>query len=141
MGVDRFQGQQNDYIIVSLVRTKNLGHLRDVRRLVVTMSRAKFGLYVFGRFPLYENCFELAPVFNRFAKRPQQLSLELNENFNSDRLLGANINPTLVQDLDHMWSLLQEQMKAQFQAAASAMTSGTSPDLGVGPGLASGPGG
>jgi len=34
--VDRFQGQQNDYIILSLVRTRNVGHLRDVRRLVVS---------------------------------------------------------------------------------------------------------
>ena len=26
--VDRFQGQQNDYILLSLVRTKTVGHLR-----------------------------------------------------------------------------------------------------------------
>jgi len=26
--VDRFQGQQNNYILLSLVRTKNVGHLR-----------------------------------------------------------------------------------------------------------------
>ena len=26
--VDRYQGQQNDYIILSLVRTKTVGHLR-----------------------------------------------------------------------------------------------------------------
>ncbi|KAI4803943.1 hypothetical protein KUCAC02_025588 [Chaenocephalus aceratus] len=45
--VDRFQGQQNDYIILSLVRTKAVGHLRDVRRLVVAMSRARLGLYIF----------------------------------------------------------------------------------------------
>lgn len=32
--VDRFQGQQNDYILLSLVRTRVVGHLRDVRRLV-----------------------------------------------------------------------------------------------------------
>merc|ERR1712217_69346 len=122
--VDKFQGQQNDYVIVSLVRSAQIGHVRDVRRLVVTTSRAKLGLYVFGRFSLYENCFELAPVFNRFAKRPQQLSLELNDDFNSDRLCGASTDPTLVQDLDHMWSLLQERMKAQFQAAAGVVTTG-----------------
>jgi len=29
---DKFQGQQNDYILLSLVRTKTVGHLRDVRR-------------------------------------------------------------------------------------------------------------
>ncbi|CAN7020136.1 unnamed protein product [Brassica oleracea var. botrytis] len=37
--VDKFQGQQNDFILLSLVRTRFVGHLRDVRRLVVAMSR------------------------------------------------------------------------------------------------------
>ncbi|KAJ3080056.1 hypothetical protein HK102_003346, partial [Quaeritorhiza haematococci] len=41
--VDKYQGQQNDYILLSLVRTKTVGHLRDVRRLVVAMSRARLG--------------------------------------------------------------------------------------------------
>ena len=79
------------------MRTQHVGHLRDVRRLIVTMSRARFGLYVFGRledasafcmdrgfatpaparFSLFENCFELTPVFSRFAKLPRELSLEL----------------------------------------------------------------
>lgn len=30
--MDRFQGQQNDYILLSLVRTKAVGHLRYVTR-------------------------------------------------------------------------------------------------------------
>ena len=42
--VDQYQGQQNDYIILSLVRTKAVGHLRDIRRLVVAVSRARLGL-------------------------------------------------------------------------------------------------
>jgi intron-binding protein aquarius len=36
--VDKYQGQQNDYILLSLVRSKTVGHLRDVRRLVVGLS-------------------------------------------------------------------------------------------------------
>lgn len=47
--VDKYQGQQNDYILLSLVRTRHIGHIRDVRRLVVAMSRARLGLYVFCR--------------------------------------------------------------------------------------------
>ena len=35
--VDKFQGQQNDYIILSLVRSKTPGHIRDVRRLVTLL--------------------------------------------------------------------------------------------------------
>merc|ERR1712224_179934 len=84
--VDRFQGQQNDFVIVSLVRTEHVGHLRDVRRLIVCMSRSRYGLYVFGRFSLFEDCFELSPVFNQFAKRPLQLCLEVDET--RDQFLG-----------------------------------------------------
>ena len=62
--MDRFQGQQNDYILLSLVRTKLVGHLRDVRRLVVAMSRARLGLYIFGRVSLFKRCHELQPAFN-----------------------------------------------------------------------------
>ncbi|CAE7636855.1 AQR [Symbiodinium pilosum] len=117
--VDKFQGQQNDFIIVSLVRTQHVGHLRDVRRLIVTMSRARFGLYVFGRFSLFENCFELTPVFSRFAKLPRELSLELQEQPGSTRLLDADPQSTVVQDLHQMWTLLQVKMKAQFQDLSS----------------------
>ena len=45
--VDKYQGQQNDYILLSLVKTHNVGHLRDVRRLVVAMSRARLGKKTF----------------------------------------------------------------------------------------------
>lgn len=67
--VDRYQGQQNDYIILSLVRTKNVGHLRDVRRLVVAMSRARLGLYVLARVGLFQGCTELQPAFQLVGVR------------------------------------------------------------------------
>lgn len=59
--VDRFQGQQNDIVLLSLVRTKTVGHLRDVRRLIVALSRARLGLYVFCRCDVFNNCLELRP--------------------------------------------------------------------------------
>ena len=62
--VDRFQGQQNDYIILSLVRTRFVGHLRDVRRLVVAMSRARLGLFILARGSLFSTCHELQPAFS-----------------------------------------------------------------------------
>uniref|UniRef100_A0A8B9FQP9 RNA helicase aquarius n=1 Tax=Amazona collaria TaxID=241587 RepID=A0A8B9FQP9_9PSIT len=73
--VDRFQGQQNDYILLSLVRTKAVGHLRDVRRLVVAMSRARLGLYIFARVSLFQNCFELTPAFSQLTARPLHLHI------------------------------------------------------------------
>jgi hypothetical protein len=36
-----------------------------VRRLVVALSRARLGLYVFCRRSLFEMCLELAPAFNK----------------------------------------------------------------------------
>lgn len=47
--VDKYQGSQNDYVLLSLVRTRSVGFLRDIRRLIVAMSRARLGLYVFCR--------------------------------------------------------------------------------------------
>ncbi|CAI5981702.1 unnamed protein product [Closterium sp. NIES-65] len=77
--VDRFQGQQNDYILLSLVRTRTVGHLRDVRRLVVAMSRARLGLYCFCRRALFEQCYELQPTFQLLLQRPDRLGLVLEE--------------------------------------------------------------
>ncbi|TKY69055.1 Intron-binding protein aquarius [Spatholobus suberectus] len=77
--VDKFQGQQNDFILLSLVRTRFVGHLRDVRRLVVAMSRARLGLYVFCRRSLFEQCYELQPTFQLLLKRPDCLALNVNE--------------------------------------------------------------
>jgi intron-binding protein aquarius len=65
-----------------------VGHLRDPRRLVVAMSRARLGLYVFGRRNLFENCYELTPAFSVLMgkNRPDQLALIPGEQWeNSDR--------------------------------------------------------
>lgn len=86
--VDRFQGQQNDYILLSLVRTKAVGHLRDVRRLVVAMSRARLGLYIFARVSLFQNCFELTPAFSQLTARPLHLHIIPTECFPAARQNG-----------------------------------------------------
>ena len=39
--VDKYQGQQNDIVLLSLVRTRTVGHVRDIRRLIVALSRAQ----------------------------------------------------------------------------------------------------
>eukprot|EP00798_Chlamydomonas_sp_ICE-L_P018650 gene18650-25166_t len=72
--VDKYQGQQNDIILLSLVRTRVVGHLRDVRRLVVAMSRSRYGLYIFGRQAIFAECYELQPTF-----KPTQLALVKGE--------------------------------------------------------------
>lgn len=64
--VDKYQGQSNDYILLSLVRTKTVGHIRDVRRLVVALSRARLGLIVFGRMSVFKSSKELKRAFDLF---------------------------------------------------------------------------
>lgn len=49
--VDSFQGEENDIILLSLVRSNlylNVGFLESQNRLVVALSRARRGLYLFG---------------------------------------------------------------------------------------------
>lgn len=48
-------GEENDIIIVSLVRSNQRGELGFVKtqnRICVTLSRAKFGMYVLGNFEM-----------------------------------------------------------------------------------------
>ena len=101
--VDKYQGQQNDYILLSLVRTYNVGHLRDVRRLVVAMSRARLGLYVFARVTLFKNCFELQPAFNILTKRPLLLHLCPSEPKPTTRMASVTApTPMIVYDMPMM---------------------------------------
>ncbi|XP_054010956.1 RNA helicase aquarius [Hylaeus anthracinus] len=102
--VDKYQGQQNDYILLSLVKTRAVGHLRDARRLVVAMSRARLGLYVFARVSLFKNCFELTPAFDQLMQRPLKLQLLPQERYPTDRLNDAipSDPPMEIEDMPHM---------------------------------------
>ncbi|KAI8344483.1 hypothetical protein BC941DRAFT_10831 [Chlamydoabsidia padenii] len=117
--VDQYQGQQNDYILLSLVRTKTVGHLRDVRRLIVAMSRARLGLYVFGRRHLFENCYELKPVFDQLLARPDKLCLQHSESYPTNRLLGEHKDETEMDHVEEMGNLVyklsQEQLNEEVQ--------------------------
>ena len=53
--VDDFQGEENDIILLSLVRSNSsgsIGFLKDNNRVCVALSRAKLGLYVIGNFEM-----------------------------------------------------------------------------------------
>jgi intron-binding protein aquarius len=105
--VDKFQGQQNDFVLLSLVRTRSVGHLRDVRRLIVAISRAKLGLYVVCNKQLFDNCLELTPTFSQFQKIPSQLALVQNELFGTNRLIESIPSQVyLVNDTGHLAQLV-----------------------------------
>ena len=53
--VDNFQGEENDIVILSLVRSNvegRVGFLRDSNRICVALSRAKIGFFVVGNFSM-----------------------------------------------------------------------------------------
>lgn len=107
--VDKFQGQQNDFILLSLVRTRFVGHLRDVRRLIVAMSRARLGLYVFCRRSLFEQCYELQPTFQLLLQRPDRLALNFNETTpHTERHVEETGPVHLVSSVDEMISIYQQ---------------------------------
>jgi intron-binding protein aquarius len=83
--VDQYQGQQNDYVILSLVRTTAVGHVRDVRRMIVAVSRARLGLYILGRKTLFDSCHELNDVMSLLDDIPSQLQLIKNEKYPVER--------------------------------------------------------
>jgi len=62
---------------------------RDVRRLVVAMSRARLGLYIFARVSLFQNCFELTPAFSQLTARPLHLHIIPTECFPAARQVGT----------------------------------------------------
>ncbi|KAG0339143.1 hypothetical protein BG004_006940 [Podila humilis] len=78
--------------VTTVDKTKAVGHVRDIRRLVVALSRARLGLYIFGRLKLFKNCHELEPAFKRLVQRPTKLMLRTGEMYpNTDRrIVRAN---------------------------------------------------
>lgn len=112
--VDQYQGQQNDYILLSLVRTESVGHLRDVRRLVVAVSRARRGLYVFCRQSLFGAVHELKQTFDQLVAKPTKLELVLGENYPSERKISEEVekkNILQVDDVSHLGSIVHKMQE------------------------------
>ena len=61
--VDNFQGEENDIILLSLVRSNsdnNVGFLREENRVCVALSRARMGFYCIGNFTMLRD----VPIWN-----------------------------------------------------------------------------
>ncbi|KAL9004612.1 MAG: hypothetical protein Q9188_002579 [Gyalolechia gomerana] len=114
--VDKYQGEQNDYIILSLVRTTRVGYLRDMRRLTVALSRARLGLYILGRRSVFETCYELREAFVKLFARPNQLLLTTGEMFPAQRLLGDEVDATEMTGVEHLGQYVFEMTKAKIES-------------------------
>ena len=119
--VDQFQGQQNDYILLSLVRTEALGHLRDIRRWVVALSRARLGLYIVGRSELYKDVHDLQPFVQVWDEKPHQLELLVGETFPTERNAKDSVAKSdifQVEGVDQLGAMvfkMQEQLLEEME--------------------------
>ncbi|KAL7442324.1 hypothetical protein ACHAXM_008325 [Skeletonema potamos] len=103
--VDQYQGQQNNFIILSLVRTKNVGHLRDIRRLIVAVSRARLGLYVLCRKDLFCHCNELRRTMDQLAAKPTKLQLVKGDHYPTERMANAEVDKNEVHEINDVMEL------------------------------------
>lgn len=62
-----------------------MGHLRDIRRLVVAVSRARLGLYVLYRESVFRVCHELYHALDQFSVRPKKLEIVSGEQYPTSR--------------------------------------------------------
>lgn len=77
--VDSFQGQETDLVLFSAVRSnsvKELGFLRDERRLNVAITRARRGLIVVGDPSVLRSCRHWAALLESCSDRGCTLTLE-----------------------------------------------------------------
>lgn len=103
-------------MILSLVRTRTVGYLRDVRRLTVALSRARLGLYILGRQDIFASCYELKPAFDLLAKRPNKLMLVPGEMYPTKRLQADNVEGTPMENLEHIGQYVFEMTQAKLKA-------------------------
>jgi len=69
-------------------------------RLVVALSRARLGLYVFGDKDLFGNCIELRPAFDQLLRRPTKLRLLTAERAPTSRRLDAPVPAAAVTEIE-----------------------------------------
>jgi len=85
--IDRYQGQENDIVILSLVRTNHPGHLNDSRRISVALSSAKKGLFVLGRVSMFTSkckiISDLMPTFTKDGRPTDSLVLLPKQTYSS----------------------------------------------------------
>ncbi|KAF2167911.1 hypothetical protein M409DRAFT_22057 [Zasmidium cellare ATCC 36951] len=117
--IDKYQGEQNDYVILSLVRTKSPGYLRDLRRLTVALSRARLGLYVLGRKEVFESSLELREAFAPLFERGTKLEVVMNEMYPTERTIDEEVKKKDIAQMDgveHLGQYVFEMTKAKVEA-------------------------
>ena len=120
--VDKYQGEQNDYIILSLVRTSRPGYIRDLRRVTVALSRARLGLYILGRRSVFESTPELASAFALPLARPANLMLTTGELHPTSRQLAEEVDATEMTGVEHLGQYVFNMTQAKVEMLRAGTT-------------------
>ena len=78
--VDNFQGEENDVIILSLVRNNSrnsVGFLRTANRVCVALSRARNGLYILGNIRMLATASPVWADMEKVLKEHDQIGEEI----------------------------------------------------------------
>ena len=78
------------------------------------MSRARLGLYVFGRFDLFSGCHEIRNTLKTFMEKPLKLQLVQGERLPTQREVESDAdskNDLKVEDFQHLYKVVQEMLK------------------------------
>ncbi|RPA71567.1 hypothetical protein BJ508DRAFT_367698 [Ascobolus immersus RN42] len=128
--VDRFQGEESAFVILSLVRTEGVGFLRDVRRVTVALSRARLGLYVLGRREVFEASPEVREALDKLTEngtRSDKLELVTGEMYPTKRKAdeplggeeggdGGNKAVVVMEGVEHLGQYVFEMTKTKLEA-------------------------
>ena len=103
-------------MILSLVRTKRVGYLRDIRRMTVALSRARLGLYVVGRREVFESCYELSGAFSRLLEnKSDKLEIVTGEMWPTDRRDRPK-EGTEMENVEHMGQYVYEMTMTKVES-------------------------
>eukprot|EP01133_Synstelium_polycarpum_P013350 gene13350-15703_t len=107
--------------ITTVDKTKSYGHIRDLRRLIVAMSRARLGLYIFCNRLFFRNCYETITVFSKFMTS-DKLVLVPNEIYPTIRqrlentftdtpdVAGKDLETFTIENVAHMQQLVKSNL-------------------------------
>ncbi|KAI7824501.1 P-loop containing nucleoside triphosphate hydrolase protein [Kickxella alabastrina] len=120
--VDQFQGEQADFVLLSLVRTRSIGYLRDLRRMTVALSRARLGLYVFGRRSVLDSCFEMKRIVQGLVRNGEKLRLRVGEHREQQRCgeeqresVDGRGKEVVVEGVEHMAKIVYEMIERHVE--------------------------
>ncbi|XP_004593525.2 probable helicase senataxin [Ochotona princeps] len=125
--VDAFQGRQKDCVIVTCVRANalqgSIGFLASLQRLNVTITRAKYSLFILGHLrTLMEN-----PHWNHLIQDAQKRGAIIktcDKNYRHDAMKILKLKPVFQRSLSHPLAAVPEAARPQGGLPSSALDSG-----------------